>query len=739
MVPMKSKTHIYMANFILREVRETGCIAIPQIGSYKVPEDMKQAILSEPAAFRAGSIGPDFYPDMIIGQTIIHPENSGKWLDIMARQLSMIPYGSGEWNAAYAFYLGYVMHYAGDMFGHDYVNKWAHGSFPAIADAIKDTEKAKIIMRHILVETYMDERVPATEDMSIHAPIEFLYKCFATPEAAALYPAESDNMNLLKWMINLKQNIRNKSQDSTIRMLDVVNYYPSWEADVEKAITEWLIRWDNIAKYMLEPGGISWAKTELVNWFKDWGLKLTAIPNWIGETIKFIGEILDALKIFEPIKVMLKETFKDILMQLVYVTTGIREEDIDKLIQMIKDIFTNPKLYLDRGILYQEKNITAQLDCDFGNYGKETDPFKQTFLAFDQCLNMCRMGMIGADNLNQMLQPYYSGSALFSPQKMIPAVSSLEITITTSKSFWSGTDDNVYFGLVLTDGSVVELLMDKQGYNDFEMGDRDTYFFQLPKTIEYSRIQKIQLRKDYINISDDWKMQHITVTNMSDGFVLVDEESNVWLKGRTPCFINIRKESSNQKISVDPRVMDHLYSLDGAEPAGSPGYKPWNDGKFFLNVNQKVREKILCPVFKVDGSILPGVAYCAHVAQKGWLAEVYDGATAGTTGESRRMEAVKIHLVNAPAGAEISYAAHVQNDGWLPYVKDGEIAGTTGQKKRMEAIKIRLNNFPGWQVQYRVHKQSEGWLAWVCDDAVAGSVGQSKRIEAVEIKLVKKG
>lgn len=353
MVPMKSKTHIYMANFILREVRETGCISIPKIGPYKVPEDMKRAILSEPAAFRAGSIGPDFYPDMIIGQTIIHPENSGKWLDLMARQLSMIPYGSGEWNAAYAFYLGYVMHYAGDMFGHDYVNKWAHGSFPAIADAIKDAEKARIIMRHILVETYMDERVPATEDMSIHAPVGFLYKCFATPEAAALYPAEADNVNLLKWMINLKQNIRNKSQDSTIRMLDVVNYYPSWEEDVEKAITEWLVRWDNIAKVMLEPDGISRAKTELVNWFKDWGLKLTAIPNWIGETIKFIGEILDALKILEPIKAMLKETFKDILMQLVYVTTGIREEDIDKLIQKIKDIFTDPKLYLDGGVLYQ--------------------------------------------------------------------------------------------------------------------------------------------------------------------------------------------------------------------------------------------------------------------------------------------------------------------------------------------------------------------------------------------------
>lgn len=733
---MKSKTHIYMANFILREVKETNCITIPQVGSYKVPEDMKQAILKEPAAFRAGSVGPDFYPDMIIGQTIIHPENSGKWLEIMARQLRMIPYGCKEWNEAYAFYLGYIMHYAGDMFGHDYVNKWAHGSFPAIADAIKDVEKARIIVRHILVETYMDERVPKIEDMEIRAPIKFLYRCFATPEAAALYPAESDNMNLLKWMINLKQRIQNKSQNSTIRMMDVVNYFPSWESDVEAAILAWLKLWDKVANLLLEPGGMSQAKTEIVNWFKNWGLKLTVIPKWVEKIIKYVGDILDALNLLKPIKELLKEKFKELLMQLVYAATGIREEDIDRLIQQLKDIFTNPKMYLDGGVLYQEKNITAQLDYDFGNYGKEKDYTKQTFLAFDQCLNMCRMGMIGADNLNQMLKPYYSGSPLFSLQPMIPAVSDLEITITTSKDLWSGTDDNVYFGLMLTDGSVVEMLMDKPGYNDFESGDRDTYAFRLPKTIEYSRIQNIRLRKDYINISDDWKMQHITVKNASNGFVLVDKEANVWLKGRNPCYIDIRKEGSNQKISVDPRVMDHLYSLDGAVPTGSPGYKPWNEGKFFLNASREVREKILCPVFKVDEVMQPEVVYCAHVASKGWLAEVRNGATAGTTGESRQMEAVRIHLVNAPADAEISYSAHVQNDGWLPYVKNGEIAGTTGKAKRMEAIKIRLNNLPGWQVQYRVHKQGDGWLAWVYDDAVAGSVGESKRIEAVEIKLV---
>lgn len=74
---MKSKTHIFMANMIIREIKETNGITIPGFGTYQVPKDMKTAILSKPSAFRAGAVGPDFYPDMIIGQSIIHPENSG--------------------------------------------------------------------------------------------------------------------------------------------------------------------------------------------------------------------------------------------------------------------------------------------------------------------------------------------------------------------------------------------------------------------------------------------------------------------------------------------------------------------------------------------------------------------------------------------------------------------------------------------------------------------------------------
>jgi uncharacterized protein YjdB len=69
---------------------------------------------------------------------------------------------------------------------------------------------------------------------------------------------------------------------------------------------------------------------------------------------------------------------------------------------------------------------------------------------------------------------------------------------------------------------------------------------------------------------------------------------------------------------------------------------------------------------------------------------VQDGATAGTTGQSRRMEAIRIRMTNAPAGYRVVYQAHVQNIGWMDWVQDGAIAGTTGRSLRMEAIRIRV-------------------------------------------------
>ncbi|MRH41201.1 S8 family serine peptidase [Aquibacillus halophilus] len=137
----------------------------------------------------------------------------------------------------------------------------------------------------------------------------------------------------------------------------------------------------------------------------------------------------------------------------------------------------------------------------------------------------------------------------------------------------------------------------------------------------------------------------------------------------------------------------------------------------------------------------PSVVYSAHVQSYGWLNSVADGEKGGTTGQSKRVEAILITLKGAPYDGGISYSTHVQDYGWLSSVSNGEISGTTGESKRVEAIKINLTGAIAnhYDVYYRMHVQSFGWLDWAKNGKVAGTQGLSKRAEAVEILLVKKG
>ena len=140
-------------------------------------------------------------------------------------------------------------------------------------------------------------------------------------------------------------------------------------------------------------------------------------------------------------------------------------------------------------------------------------------------------------------------------------------------------------------------------------------------------------------------------------------------------------------------------------------------------------------------SVLPTVNYCTHVQSYGWQGWVSDGAVAGTSGQAKRLEAIRINLsgTNGISG-DIEYRTHVQSYGWQGYVKNGEVSGTSGQAKRLEGIQIRLTgdlaNY--YDVYYRVHAQTYGWLGWAKNDQPAGTSGQAKRLEAIQIKIVPK-
>lgn len=135
------------------------------------------------------------------------------------------------------------------------------------------------------------------------------------------------------------------------------------------------------------------------------------------------------------------------------------------------------------------------------------------------------------------------------------------------------------------------------------------------------------------------------------------------------------------------------------------------------------------------------VMYDTHVQTYGWLGRSYDGEVSGTTGQSKRLEAIRISFPDSMVRGSIKYRVHSQTYGWLPWVSNGQLAGVTGQAKRLEAIEIALEGpvSEKYDIYYRVHCQGIGWMDWVSNGQLAGTVKRAKRLEAIQIKLVPKG
>ncbi|GHU37237.1 hypothetical protein FACS1894192_05680 [Bacilli bacterium] len=140
----------------------------------------------------------------------------------------------------------------------------------------------------------------------------------------------------------------------------------------------------------------------------------------------------------------------------------------------------------------------------------------------------------------------------------------------------------------------------------------------------------------------------------------------------------------------------------------------------------------------VSGTTL---SYQTHIQGIGWQASKGNNQISGTTGQGKRIEALKVSAARTGLNGSVIYQTHVQNIGWQAKASNGAMAGTTGQGKQVEAINISLTGELAsfYDIYYRVHVQDKGWLAWTKNGGNAGSSGAAKRLEALQIQLVPKG
>ena len=195
-------THVFTANDIIQSGSYRSSVQYEdKYYDFTLPDEFQDAISSYPDAFRAGALGPDMYPDILTGQMYIHPEDpnidSGKWVTHLCEAVNKMGKDTEGRKIALSFTLGCILHYCGDLFGHDFVNTFSGGAFPSVASTemldIKG-ERLNNVLSHMAVESYMDGLILpnySSADGKIDAPNFFVQNAMVfngTPAAGLAHP-----------------------------------------------------------------------------------------------------------------------------------------------------------------------------------------------------------------------------------------------------------------------------------------------------------------------------------------------------------------------------------------------------------------------------------------------------------------------------------------------------------------------------------------------------------------------
>lgn len=225
------------------------------------------------------------------------------------------------------------------------------------------------------------------------------------------------------------------------------------------------------------------------------------------------------------------------------------------------------------------------------------------------------------------------------------------------------------------------------------------------------------------------------------GFRSKGEISGVPNEGKRIEAIEIKTNRPGLEIEYQTHIQDIGWETSmkkNGEPSGTTGQSKKIEAiRIFLTGEEKE---------KYD------VYYQVKAQDFGWLDFGKNGEDAGTAGRNLRLEAIKIMIQKkgtAAPGAtatpfiskefgknlRISYSTHIQDIGWQAPVSNGEISGTVGKAKQLEAIKINVPNTKGLGIEYQSHIENIGWQEWKTNQELSGTEGQALQLEALSVRL----
>lgn len=474
----KPDTHVRLGEIVLRDALDDGYLTLYRIdpdaqeiaeilGRFQVRSSILESLRQYPDHFRFGVVGPDAFPDILTGQQIIHPDaakvidtswspggacwtdspgTSGPGSDAWLSHLWKSAFRTDSPSPWKAFVVGYLVHAAGDMYAHTYVNHFAGGPFVIGPNAV----------RHIVLESYMGDRAPGRSpelgDLHIAGiEAEILYQMTIYERGSVLdrelLVGPGERFSIPRIYTDLRHDLHEdieayqKKRDELgfgakqayiTTHGPVIAYKKAWKNDIDDGLRMWPEVSSRIAKSAMfgaEPPASEIASA----YVRDHLLSMAGLPDFIGLTAKTISQITDAL-IPDPIQERIEQMKEDLLDYMFQHAFG-----------MSYDTFKHPATHFDDVMSNAQPGAVpitkAEFDRDELKVGaSERDrpcplqPSPSQSADFVVCLfppayntvAMTQLILLDPPEVNRALQALGSPARLYSPNAMLGFMRSLD-------------------------------------------------------------------------------------------------------------------------------------------------------------------------------------------------------------------------------------------------------------------------------------------------------------------------
>ncbi len=166
------------------------------------------------------------------------------------------------------------------------------------------------------------------------------------------------------------------------------------------------------------------------------------------------------------------------------------------------------------------------------------------------------------------------------------SIGTLTVQIRTSDAEDAGTDDDIWFGIILEDGTQWKSpVLDKSLYNDFERGDNDYYYlFVNSSNLPIRNIRKVFLTKESDGIlGGGWKCAYLRAT--VNGRAIYDGDIHTWLEDDHLTWVGDTTNIVPNRIAVQLSGKADAYT-DKIEGTATTSSGPYS-GEVNVNIKRK--------------------------------------------------------------------------------------------------------------------------------------------------------